>query len=178
MRKLFLISLALLLMVGVANATNIPQSAEPKNYPTVWTEQVYNGSGSDITSGYIVDWDFDTSDSASDEYDGMCPWVKTNATDEGVWQAGVVPFGQNIANGSTGAIIIKGPAYCLIGSTLVADTLVAGNGSGLISAFDGGAANECALGVCIDITQEGSVVEAGADSWALIYVDPMRFDED
>jgi len=177
MRKVLFLALALLFVAGVANATSIPLSVDPKNNPVVWTETVYNGSGSTIVSGYIVAWDFDTADSADNQYDDMCPYVKLNATDEGVWQAGIVPYGKNIANGDTGAIVIKGPAYALIGTTTVVDTLVAGDGSGKASPFDGGANDECALGVCIKAVQVTTAIDNGADSWTLIYVDPMRFDE-
>ena len=178
MRKLLLSILAVLFIVGIANATSIPVGVDPKNYPAVWTEAVYNGSGSSITSGYIVQWDFDAS---TGDFADQCNWVKLNATDEGVWQAGVVPYGRNLADGDSGSIIVKGPAYALVGTAVVADQLVASNANGKISPFDGGANDETALGVAIRITSLATGAPdngaAGANGWALIYVDPARYDE-
>lgn len=181
MKKILFVILAVLFTCGIANATGIPVTVDPKNYPTVWTEQVYNNSSSAVTSGFIVQWDFATSDSSVNAYDDMCPWVKINATDEGIWQAGVVPYGNNIAATSTGSIIIKGPAYVHVGTTaVVADSLAASDTTGHASAFDGGADNEASIGTVISITGLTYGPDGGAEgvnAWCLIYVNPMVQDD-
>ncbi len=182
MRKFLFIVLALLFVTGVARATNIPQMVEPKNYPTVWTELVYNGSASEIVSGYVVDWDFTSSDSSENQYDNMCPWVKLNATTLGVWQAGIVTYGKNIAVGDVGSIIIRGPAYGRVATALTASNLVSGNGSGLLIPFTGGSDDLSTLGVAIKISSLSATGcpdggAAGAGAWGLVYVNPTAFDE-
>ncbi len=147
MKKYLFVILALLLMVGVANATNIPQMVDPKNYPTVWTEQVYNGTGSTIQSGLIVIWDYDTSDSdISTAYDDMCPWVKMPTEADDIWTAGVTPYGQTILNGSTGAMIIRGPAFVVTGASGTVNTLVGATATTGVTVDYAAGTDDCAVG--------------------------------
>ena len=178
-RKYLFIVLALLLTFGVANvyATNIPQMVDPKNYPTVWTEVVYNGSGSTIYSGYIVQWDFDTSDSdAGTIYDDTAPWVKTADSVDDIWTAGVVVMGSNILNGDVGRIIIHGPAVVKMSAAArcTVNTVVSTDAAGM--AYDeAGGADLTTLGICIKASAAGNDIgaEVYADS-ALIYVNPVQ----
>lgn len=179
MKKFIFVILALLLTLGVANATNIPVVTDPKNYPTVWTELVYNGSGSDIVSGYVVDWDFDTSDSdAGSIYDDTAPWVKVNSTADSIWTAGVVPFGQNIINGNVGRIVIKGPTPVKMSSSgqCTVNTVVSAS-SGKATDEAANAVDEKVLGICIKASAAGNDIgaEIYADS-ALIYVEPVIYE--
>jgi len=179
MRKILLLTLAILLVtVGIAAATNIPTTTDPKNYPTVWIEQVYNGSGASITSGYIVEWDHATSEGAENWYDDMCPYVQTADSASDIWTAGVVPYGNNIADGSTGAIIIRGPAYVLEHSTPPAVNNICGSHTNGTVTTDNAGANTSSLGVVILVDLANSGVgdnpDAPATSWCLVYVDPTQ----
>lgn len=179
MRYSKVLSLAVLftfVMAGFAFATQIQQATFPKNLPTVWTEQVYNGSGSEIVTQRVVEWDFDTSDSNINEFDDMCPWVKqTDATDD-VWTAGVTITEKSIPNGETGTIIIKGPAIVHdgagFGNTTV-NTQVGGVSGGSCADFTGGAADKTLLGIVI----KSQATNQGFTNDALIYIDPTTFDD-
>lgn len=182
MKKFLFLVLAILLMAGIANATNIPQMVDPKNYPTVWTEVVYNGSGSTIYSGYVVQWDFDTSDSdAGSIFDDMCPWVKTCDSAGDIWTAGVLPIGYNIASGDVGRIVINGPAVVKMtaAAQCTVNTIAEATATGTASDHDGAAVDEGTLGVCIKASAAGNDIggEVYADS-ALIYVNPVQYDKD
>jgi len=164
-------------MVGVANATNIPQETDPKNYPTVWTELVY--SATNIATGMVVVWDFDTSDSdAGSVYDDMCPWVKVSATADSVWTAGVTTIGKvggtyAIQAGSIGRIIIKGPAPVHNnGTAATVNTICASTSAGYVG-VNTPSTDTASLGVVIKASAAGNDVEAdlGANS-SLIYIDP------
>lgn len=178
MKKLFFF-LALLLVCGSASAANIPTAVDAKNYPIVWTESVYNGSGSNISTGRVVVWDFDTSDSdASTYYDDICNWVKVTATANDPWTAGVVPIDNGILNGERGIIIIKGPAVVYDGTgydVLTANDIVASSTtSGAIEEVSTVTTDGALLGVTIlsNATNQGYAREA------LIYVAPTLFYDD
>jgi hypothetical protein len=183
MSKKILFVLAVMLMVGIGQsyATGIPVTTDPKNFPTVWIEEVYNGSGSDIATERVVSWDFDTSDSdESSKYDDMCPWVKVApATDLDVWTAGVSLTRQGIANGAQGVIIIRGPAVVYDGTgvdILTADDIVSASATaaGQCEEVSSIASDQTMLGICIksNATNQGNKVDA------LIYVDPtIHFDD-
>ena len=174
-KKLSFFALAFLLLfviTGVAQATNIPMGVDPQNEVTVWTETVYNGSGSSITSGYVVQWDFDTSNPSGTWFDDMTNYVKTNATADGPWIAGVATHGNNIANGNTGQIIIKGPAIVYDnGQTVTADTFVSATNTGLVKDEACDAVDEKLLGVAIKNTHP----DLGAP-YSIIYVDPTPYE--
>ena len=172
MKKFLFIVLALLLTFGVANATNIPMGVDPKNEVTVWTETVYNGSGSSITSGYVVQWDFDTSNPDGTWFDDMTNYVKTNATADGPWIAGVATYGNNIANGDTGQIIIRGPAIVYDnGQTVTADTFVSVTATGLVKDEACDAVDESLLGVAIKNTHP-----VLGNDYSIIYVKPTPYE--
>jgi hypothetical protein len=179
MKKILLLVLAVLLMTGVAMATNIPTATDPKNYPTVWTEIVYNGSGSDIVSAKCVSWDFDTSDSdAGTIFDDMAPWVKLTSTADDIWTAGVVPLGYNIVNGTVGRIVIKGPAVVWNnGTAATVNTVVSAGSSGQVYDEAANATDEAVLGVCIKASAAGNDIGGNADTFfSLIYVDPTIYE--
>lgn len=161
MKNLFLVILALLLTIGVANATNIPVGVDPQSYPTVWTEVVYNGSGSDIGTGMCVIWDYDTSDSpAGSVFDDTCAWVKTCNDESSPWTAGVTAIGKGITNGDVGRIIIRGPAVVHNNNTpCTVNTIVSAGASGYVEDENAGA-DEAALGVCIKASAANNDIEA------------------
>jgi hypothetical protein len=181
-RKLFSIALAisLLCITRLASATNIPIAVDAKNYPTVWTETVYNGSGSAISSGYVVEWDFDTSDSdAGTIYDDTAPWVKSVDSTDDIWTAGVATRG--ISNGDTGEIIIKGPAVTRLFSpaACTVNTIAGSRATGTATDHDGTAVDEGTIGVCIKASAAAVDIYGNADAhYALIYVNPVQYDKD
>ena len=172
MKKYLFIVLALLLTFGVANATNIPQMVDPKSYPTVWTEVVYNGSGATIVSGYIVEWDFEASDSAINYNDDMSMWVQTCDGASDIWTAGVVPYGNNIADGDVGAIIIRGPAYVIeyLTTPPTANELAGSHTNGQVTA-DSGSGNTTSLGITIDASPSYAP-NGETGSWSIVFIDP------
>lgn len=180
MKKFIFVILALLLVYGTACATNIPTATDPKNYPTVWTELVYNGSGSNITAGYVLEWDFDASDSdAGTVYDDTAPWVKTANSAGDIWTAGVAA--ETIVNGNVGRMIIHGPAVTYMGSAsqCTVNTIAESTASGYVADHDGAGVDEGTLGVCIKASAAGNDIWGDiSTSYALIYVSPVQYDKD
>ena len=171
MRKYLFIVLALLLTIGVANAASIPVGVDPKNNPIVWTEAVYNGSGSTITSSYIVSWDFDTSNVDEAWDDDMCNWVKTASEADDIWTAGVLPYGRDLANGDVGSIIIRGPAYVRLGASATVNQLVGAETDGQTVDYAAGT-DDCALGRVIKAAGHGHGPEATQGSnYPIVFVD-------
>ena len=171
MRKYLFIVLALLLTIGVANAAGIPVGVDPKNNPIVWTEAVYNGSGSTITSSYIVSWDFDTSNVDEAWDDDMCNWVKTASEADDIWTAGVLPYGRDLANGDVGSIIIRGPAYVRLGASATVNQLVGAETDGQTVDYAAGT-DDCALGRVIKAAGHGHGPEATQGSnYPIVFVD-------
>jgi len=181
MKKLLFVIFALLLTIGVANATNIPQMVDPKNYPTVWTELVYNGSGSDIATGRVVVWDFSSCDSdAGTMYDYTGMWVKTSTAAHSVWTAGVTTPGHGITNGEVGRIVIKGPAVVQNGvspAPPTVDTIISTTSAGYVGAYTP-AADTCSLGVVMKASAATVDIEAdnGIGS-SLIWINPTLNDQ-
>lgn len=172
MKKNLLIVLAILLTCGIANATNIPEAVDPQYAPTVWTETVYNGSGSTIQSATIVQWDFDTCDISENWFDDMCPYVKTADAADDVWTAGVTIYGQTIANGSTGQIIIRGATVVLDNAnTVTANTFVSTDASGRVKDEACDAVDETMLGIAIKNTHP-----VLGDNHSIIYVCPTPYE--
>lgn len=183
MKKLLLASLAVLLMCGIANATGIPQAVEPVNYPTVWTEDVYNGTATAIGTAQVVIWDFDTSDSNIDIYDDMCPWVAVTEISQDPWTAGVTLTQTGIPAYTQGQIIIRGPAVVDKNTadggggeiTLSADDLVGTHTrAGEVTDVSANSGDQAYLGVVI----KNSAANQGYDNDALIFVNPtLSFDD-
>lgn len=174
MKRILSLSLALLLFVGVASATNIPTAIDAKNRPIVWTESVYNNSSTAIGTGLVVQWDFDSSDVTPNYYDDMCPWVKTTDAADDIWTAGVTSETKGIAAKSEGTIIILGPAIVDNGGVeLTANGLVSANSNGTVMAFAGGGDEAC-LGVSI----KDEATQQGYQGMSLIYVDITRYSDD
>ncbi len=167
MKKIFLFVFALLLIAGVCYADHVPTAVDAKNEPAVWTADVYNGSASDISSGMIVQWDFETSDPEGTWYDDMCPYVITADAVSDIWTAGVVPYGKIIAAYSPGAIIIRGPAWVLEHSTPPAANEICGSHTNGTVTTDAASANTCALGITIDASPSGL-----GSGYSLVFVNP------
>lgn len=176
MKSIFISILAVLLFVGIAQATGIPGVTSPYDQPIVWTEDVYNGSGSEIASGLAVQWDYDTSNVDNNWNDDMCPWVKKTDADGDIWTAGVTLFNKSIADGSVGQIIIKGPALVMYETAPTVNTLCEASSAGNIQDHDGNAVDECTLGRTIksQATQQGYT----SGSVAIVDIGPVCYDKD
>ena len=174
MRKILLLSLAILFIAAIANATNIPVTVDPKEEPIVWTEMVYNNSAATIVSGYIVKWNFDASDSATAANDDMCNSIEVGSANS-VWTAGVVPYGNNIANGDTGSIIIRGPAYVYESTTgVTANQIAFSDASGRARDSDVSTNDEGSLGVCILDDPASAGPDDNSTAWCIIFIDPTQ----
>jgi hypothetical protein len=103
MKKFYSMLFALLLVCGVAYATNIPSVVEPSNGgPEFWILSVYNNSGTALDTGDIVIWDVSSSTGDDDN------WVTTTTTASTQLAAGIV-YPKDIGVGETGTIAIRGP---------------------------------------------------------------------
>lgn len=176
MRYLLAIALAFLL-VGNAFADGIPVGTDPKNFPTVWTQTVYNGSGDDIQSAQVVRWDIAAS---TGDYIDMCNWVEECDSIADIRTAGVTIYGQTIENGNVGEIIVKGPAfvYCAANTT-TENTGVEATATGEAVDETLAASDEALLGWVIeDSPYSTSGYTFLADTYAIIYVQPTPYSGD
>ena len=172
MRKLYLLTLAaLLVMSGVAFAAGIPNTVDAKNLPSVWIETVYNNSGSDLTSGTVVVWDFGSS---TGDYADQCNWVTTTTTASDPWTAGVV-VSNTLETAGVGAIAIKGVVNVTTQAALTADDLVGTTTTaGMIAEVTAPANDQAFLGVCVNAVVNAETMTKNA----IIYVDPtINFDD-
>ena len=163
--------------IGVANAAGIPTVVDTYNYPEVWTQEVYNGSGDEIQSATVVRWDCGESDGA---WDDMGMWVETVGVAADNRTAGVVPYGQVIADKSHGTIIIRGPAVVYnAGNTCTAatgtDGIVESDNAGhpVNYTISGSDSEEAVLGwSIIDGDVSTAYPALTSDQYSIIFVDP------
>lgn len=161
MKKYLFVILALLLLSGVANAANIPVGVDPQNYPEVWTQEVYNGSGATINSASIVIWDYDTSNPDGTWNDDRCAYIKAPTEADDIWTAGVTPFGTDVANGTTTSIIIRGPAFVKTGASGTVNTLVGSTATSGATVDYAAGTDDCAAGRVIKADSTSLAVGAG-----------------
>ena len=167
MKKIIFSILALLLMVGVAQADSVPGNTDPQYNPTVWTQTVYNGSGDDIQSGLAVRWDCNAS--AND----MAMWVEQVDNIAEPRTAGALPYGRSLSNGQIGEIVVKGP--CIMfdnGNTTTAADVQEADALGSPVDETLGAADEAVLGWCINADASSVAnTELGTNHYAVIFID-------
>lgn len=174
----YLLAIALIFsFIGVVNADSIPTAVDPKNYPTVWTQTVYNGSGDEIQSAQVARWDIAAS---TGDFVDMCAWVEESDAVADIRTAGVVPYGYSLANGAVGDIIVKGPAIVYCGSnTTTENTGVEATAAGEAIDETLAAADEALLGWVIeDNPYSTSGYTHLADTYAIIYVNPTPYSGD
>lgn len=99
--RYILSTLLVLSLAGSAYAAGIPTVVSPTTEPEVWTMEVFNNSGGELTSGDVVIWDFDSSTGDDLSY------ITTTATNDSPYIAGVV-YADSIASASVGTIAIRG----------------------------------------------------------------------
>ena len=178
LKVLFAVALVFSFM-GIANAAGIPTVVDAYNYPEVWTQEVYNGSGSDIQSAVCVRWDCATSDAAMDD---MGMWVAIVGTAADNRTAGVVPYGQVISDKSHGTIIIRGPAVVRTGGACTAatgtDGLVESDASGYAVNNTAAGCEQALLGWSIIDDVSGTYTALDSVNYAIIFVDPTLIETD
>lgn len=172
MKKMLFIILAILFIAGIAEAASIPLAVSPKDFPEVWTTTVYNNSGSALTSGTVVVWDFANS---TGSYADLCNWVTTTTNLDDVWTAGVVAS-DSIAAAGEGAIIIRGPTNVRVSQTLTVNDLVGSySTAGQCAEVTAVAGDEAWLGVAINAYTN---LAGNIESVTPIYVNPtLAFDD-
>jgi len=114
MKKLFLVSLAVLLMGGVAWAISFPQSEKGDVGPYVWTVPVYNNSGSNMPAGTVAVWQITSSTGDDDNY-------VTTSTDVDTFLVAGVIYPNAIASTDTGTMAVHGVVTVLVGPDGVAE---------------------------------------------------------
>ena len=173
MRRFFFALLAVLFMVGIAYADGIPVATDPKNFATVWTQTVYNGSGDNITSGVAVRWDINASST------DLAMWVEQNDTVADIRTAGVVPYGHPLDNTTVGDIIVKGPAIMYdAGNTTTAGTGVEADANGYPVDETLAAADEALLGWCINANADTAAnTDLNTAHYAVIFVQPTPYSD-
>ncbi len=168
----YLLAIALLFaFMGTVNADAVPQATDAKNAATVWTQSVYNGSGDDIQSGQAVRWDIDASTTDLGMWVEEVDAVADNRT------AGATIYGQVFTNGTTGEIIIRGPAIMYHGTNTVttatgSDGIVESDAAGQpVDITAGSAVEEAYLGWCI-ISTAGTLANDNLSSqYSVIFID-------
>lgn len=168
MRKFLFIVLALLLTWGVANAANIPMGVDPSAGPEIWTMEVYNDSGSNLTSGSVVVWDYTDTDMSYIQNRKM--YVTTTTTLDDVAVAGVI-VDPTIANGDVGTIAIRGPVAAKKTGTVTAGLVLATSGTaGVVGPYSNTSNDDGYLGFSIAATT--SSVYGGGKDIVLVFVEP------
>jgi hypothetical protein len=173
MKKYLFIILALLLTMGVANvyAAGIPLGVDPASGPEIWTQLVYNDSGSALTSGSVVVWDYTDSDMY--DLDNLKMYITTTTTADNIAVAGIV-VSPSIAAGDVGAICIYGPVKAMdVAGTTDTAGLVVGTSTtaGKLGNFAGAGNDDAALGWVIDENTLADSPEGGTDT-IVVFVNP------
>ena len=171
MKKYLFIVLALLLTVGVANAAGIPLGVDPASGPEIWTQVVYNDSGSALTSGTVVIWDYTDSDMY--DLDDRKAYVTTTTTVDDIAVAGVV-VSPSIAAGDVGAICIYGPVRALTasGATVTAGTAIGTSATaGRVGSYSNTSNDDAVVGWSVDANTLVDSSEGGTDLMVL-FVNP------
>ena len=171
MKKLLFVILALLFSVGVANAAGIPQSVDPKNGSEIWTQEVFNDSGSDLTSGSVVVWDY--ADSDMYDLDLRKMYVTTTITADDVATAGIT-VDPTCPDQTVCTICIYGPvkAKDVAGTTDTAGlALGTSTTAGSLGNYAGAGNNDAVLGWSIDENTLADSSEGGTDT-IVVFVNP------
>ena len=164
MRNLVL-ALALLLAGSVPSvwAMNCPQVQSATDIYRC-TMEVFNDTGSAVTSNSVVAWDDDDTDFSTSNY----PYILTTTTADDPYTAGVMLTG-SCADQTLCEIVVWGPATVRIldsSDDAGVDTLVGtSTTAGQVGDFAAGA-NTCSLGMLVDSDNPGA-----NDSLGTVFVD-------
>ncbi len=173
MKKLLFVILALLFTMGVANvyAAGIPMIVDPSNGPEVWTQEVFNDSGSTLTSGSIVVWDYTDSDMYDLDLRKM--YITTTTTADSIATAGIT-VDPSIPDQTEGTICIYGPvkARIVAGTTATAGVALATSSTaGRLGNYAGSGNDDAVLGWSIDADTSSDSSEGGTDI-VVVFVNP------
>ena len=170
MRKLLLLTLAILFVAsGVAFSAGIPTAVDPANGPEIWTQEVYNDSGSTLTSGSIVVWDYTDSDMY--DLDLRKAYVTTTTTVDDISVAGITVT-PSIAAGAVGAICIYGPVKAKATGTVTAGLALATSATaGTLGPYSNTSTDDAAVGWSVDANTAADSAEGGAGI-VVVFVNP------
>jgi len=160
MKKLFLVVLALLLCVGVANATNIPRAVDAVNGREIWVTSVFVNETTNPTFmdvGDCAQWDMDSSTGDDKNYVVQCDATDTYLVAGIIWPA-------QISGQTVGLMAIKGPVQ--------ADTTsdVLGAGFLMCASEIDGYVQPCSASGTTDPNAIGFVTTAGGTSTATVNI--------
>lgn len=169
MKKLLFVIFALLLCVGVANAAGIPQGVDPSAGPEIWTQEVYNDSGSALTSGSVVIWDYTDSDMY--DLDLRKAYVTTTTTVDDIATAGVT-VDPTIANGDVGTICIYGPVKARATGTVTAGLAIGTSATaGVVGPYSNTSTDDAVVGWSVDANTAADSPEGGSNIM-VVFVNP------
>ena len=168
MKYFSLLVLALLLVSGVAFAAGIPVSVDPQNGPEVWTQEVFNDSGSTLTSGLIVVWDYTDSDMT--ELANRKMYITTTTTVDDVAVAGIT-VDPTCPDQTVCTIAIYGPVKARVTGTVTAGVVLSTSATaGTVGNYSNTSSDDGAIGWSIQASTAGEV--EGGTNIATIFVNP------
>lgn len=168
-KKFLFIALALLLVSGSAFAAGIPMAADPQNSAEVWTQEVFNDSGSTLSSGEVVVWDYTDSDMAT--LATRKPYVTTTTTADNIAVAGVIA-NPSCPDQSECAIVIYGPTRARATGSGVTEGTAVGTSTtaGKVAGYANTGNDDGILGWSIEAATEDEA-DGGADV-SIVFVNP------
>ncbi len=170
-KKFLFIALAILLGYGIAFAAGIPTVVDPANGPEIWTQEVFNDSGSALTSGSVVIWDYTDSDMYDLDLRKM--YITTTTTADSIATAGIT-VDPSIPDQTEGTICIYGPvkARIVAGTTATAGVALATSSTaGRLGNYAGSGNDDAVLGWSIDADTSSDSSEGGTDI-VVVFVNP------
>src|SRR3990167_4679959 len=171
--KKFLLSFTLIaLLLGLsrnAYSSGIPLATDPTNTPEIWTQEVYNDSGSDLTSGSVVVWDYTDSDMY--DLDLRKSYITTTTTADNIAVAGVTVTPTCVA-GSECAIAIYGPVKAKATGTVTAGLAIGtSTTAGSVTGYANTSTDDAVVGWSVDADTAADSPEGGTDIMVL-FVNP------
>ena len=164
--------LAILFMLGIASvsfAAGIPTGADPKSFPEIWTQEVYNDSGSGLTSGSVVVWDYTDSDMY--DLDLRKSYITTTTTADDVSVAGVVVT-PSCVSGDACAIAIYGPVKARATGTVTAGLAIGtSTTAGVVTGYANTSTDDAVVGWSVDANTLADSPEGGTDIM-VVFVNP------
>jgi len=171
--KNLLVVLAILSFTGIAYGAGIPTAVDPQNGPEVWTQEVFNDSGSTLSSGTVVIWDYTDTDMSAISSRKM--YVTTTTTVDDIAVAGVI-VDDSLINQEVGTIAIYGPVKVRSTMSGGSGTCTAGAGvgtsatAGKIGLYANTGADDATLGFSIVATSDPTL--GGGNDLPIIFVNP------
>ena len=178
--KIWTILVVLLLSCNTQNSTKNSEIATEAFVKHDQIKLVTTQEGMYIVSLSDLGWSKDEIDDIALTHKGQpVPyWVEENDSVASIKTAGATIYGQPIANGETGEIIVKGPAILRHGgNTTTADTGVeaAADGEPIDETLDG--TDEALLGWAIVATAETAANTALGPGYCVIFIDPSPYSD-